>query len=73
MLPLSHFCMLLFCFSGGTTVLTTEKPTIIDSTIQSGIKYNRKRSNVVDFPHACPLPQKIADHGASGFQVPSKS
>ena len=55
MLPFSHLICYCFCVSGGTTVLTTEKPTVIDSTIQSGIKYQRE--NVVDFTYACPFPQ----------------
>lgn len=55
MLPFSHLICYRFCVSGGTTVLTTEKPTVIDSTIQSGIKYQRE--NVVDFTYACPFPQ----------------
>lgn len=57
MLPLSDFRMLLFvCFSGGTTVLTTEKPTVIDSTIQSGIKKIKNTKNRVDFTCVSPLP-----------------
>lgn len=47
--------MLLFLCFRWYPVLTTEKPTVIDNTIQSGIKYQEKIDS-----HMCLLPQNSA-------------